>query len=103
MGKAAVRADFDALRRHLGIERADAIGWSNGAMNLILLASERPDTLSSTIFLHGIARFSQQDMEDMASSYPELIQKHGALQHKRRAKGSSKASRFSPCTSEPCT
>jgi proline iminopeptidase len=58
MGMAAVRADFDALRQHLGLERVNAIGWSNGAMNLILLASERPDTLSSAIFLHGTARDS---------------------------------------------
>ena len=34
MGKAAVRADFDALRRHLQLDRVNAIGWSNGAMNL---------------------------------------------------------------------
>jgi len=42
MGMAAVRADFDALRRHLGLDRVSAIGWSNGAMNLILLAAENP-------------------------------------------------------------
>jgi pimeloyl-ACP methyl ester carboxylesterase len=41
-GMAAVREDFDALRRHLRLEKVNAIGWSNGAMNLLLLASERP-------------------------------------------------------------
>jgi len=38
MGMAAVRADFQALREHLGLESVNAIGWSNGAMNLIMLA-----------------------------------------------------------------
>jgi proline iminopeptidase len=44
MGLAAVRADFDTLRRHLGLETTHAIGWSNGATNLILLAAEYPET-----------------------------------------------------------
>ena len=80
MGKAAVRADFDALRRHLQLDRVNAIGWSNGAMNLILLASERPETLSSAIFLHGVARFSTQDMQNMAASHSELFQRYEAFQ-----------------------
>ena len=31
-----VRADFDGWRRHLGLKRVNAIGWSNGAMNLLM-------------------------------------------------------------------
>jgi len=73
MGMAAVRADFDALRRHLGQERVNAIGWSNGAMNLILLGAEHPDTLSSAIFLHGSASFGLEDMQDFQDRYPELM------------------------------
>jgi proline iminopeptidase len=74
MGLAAVRADFDALRRHLGLETAHAIGWSNGATNLILLAAEYPETLSSAIFLHGAASFSEEDMKVWAEKYPEVTQ-----------------------------
>jgi proline iminopeptidase len=73
MGMAAVRADFDALRRHLGLETVNAIGWSNGAMNLILLAAELPATLSSAIFLHGAASFTEEDMSMFAEKYPELM------------------------------
>jgi hypothetical protein len=29
-GMAAVRADFQALRAHLKLDRVNAIGWSNG-------------------------------------------------------------------------
>ena len=54
-GLAAVRADFQALRAHLKLEKVSAIGWSNGAINLIWLAHEHPETLSSAIFLHGVA------------------------------------------------
>jgi proline iminopeptidase len=66
MGLAAVREDFDALRRHLGLERVNAIGWSNGATNLIQLALERPQTLSSAIFLHTGASFTAEDAQVLA-------------------------------------
>ncbi len=77
MGMTAVRTDFNALRKHLGLERVAAIGWSNGAMNLTLLASENPDTLSSAIFLHGTAHLSKEDKEVIAEGYPELVARFG--------------------------
>lgn len=79
MSMAAVRADFNALRQHLGLARVHAIGWSNGASNLILLAAEVPDTLSSAIFLHGVANFTPEDVAEMAQRYPELMQKYEAF------------------------
>jgi proline iminopeptidase len=60
-GMAAVRADFQALRAHLGLESVNAIGWSNGAGNLIFLAHEQPESLSAAIFLHQGAHFTQDD------------------------------------------
>jgi len=80
MGMPAVRADFHALREHLGLEQVNAIGWSNGAMNLILLASERPETLSSAIFLHGAASYGQEDMLRYATEHPELMARYMAFQ-----------------------
>ncbi len=74
MGMAAVRQDFDALRRHLGLDTVNAIGWSNGCTNLILLASEHPDTLENAIFLHGIASFTPEDMAEFASAHPRLME-----------------------------
>lgn len=73
MSLAAVREDFDALRQHLGLQRVDAIGWSNGATNLIWLASERPEILDSAIFLHGAASYSEEDAKAFAARYPELV------------------------------
>jgi pimeloyl-ACP methyl ester carboxylesterase len=58
MGMKAVRADFQALRQHLGLESVNAIGWSNGAMNLIYLA----------------ASFTQQDQAAWAQQYPEMFE-----------------------------
>jgi len=80
MGLAAVRDDFDALRQHLGLDRVAVIGWSNGAMNLIYLASERPQTLSRAIFLHGSAYFTQEDTEVLASEYPDLMAEYVTYQ-----------------------
>ncbi len=80
MGLAAVRADFDALRRHLSLETVNAIGWSNGAMNLILLAAEIPDALSSAIFLHGTASFTEEDLSLWADKYPELMEQNEIFQ-----------------------
>ena len=71
MGMAAVREDFDALRRHLKIDKANVIGWSNGAINLILLASEKPDTLDAAIFLHGACASTEDDDRQMAKDHPE--------------------------------
>jgi proline iminopeptidase len=72
-GLAAVRADFQALRAHLKLEKVGAIGWSNGAMNLIWLAAERPQTLSSAIFVHGVASFTAEDGREMQTKHPELV------------------------------
>lgn len=76
MGMAAVRVDFDALRRHLGLDMVNAIGWSNGAMNLILLAAEHPDTLANAIFVHGVASYTEEDNAEIAVKYPELIKEY---------------------------
>ncbi len=80
MGMAAVRADFGALARHLGLDQVHAIGWSNGATNLIFLASERPDILSSAIFLHGAARLQEEDMQKLSAEHRELFQSYEAMQ-----------------------
>lgn len=79
MGMGAVRADFQALREHLGLESVNSIGWSNGAMNLILLASEQPETIDSAVFLHGAAYFSEEDSAAYAKRYPEVIEAWGIL------------------------
>ena len=77
---AAVRDDFDALRQHLGLERVNAIGWSNGATNLIFLAAERPQILETAIFLHGVSRATAEDFTGFAEDYPEWAAASAALQ-----------------------
>lgn len=76
-GMEAVRADFQALREHLGLERVHAIGWSNGAANLIYLAHERPETLASAIFLHSGASYTEEDGTRIAAEHPELAEAFG--------------------------
>ena len=78
-GLAAVRADFQALRAHLKLEKVNAIGWSNGAINLIWLAREHPETLSAAIFVHGMASLTAEDDEEVAAKHPELMKKYVAL------------------------
>jgi predicted esterase len=43
-----------------------AIGWSNGAGNLILLAAEHPESVTTAIFLHGVASFTAEDARQWA-------------------------------------
>jgi proline iminopeptidase len=88
-GLAAVRADFQALREHLGLEKVSAIGWSNGAVNLIWLAHERPETLSSAIFLHGMASFTEEDAAAMQETHPEMMAIYGAFMEEVSAPGLS--------------
>jgi proline iminopeptidase len=78
-GRAAVRADFDALRQHLGLAKVSAIGWSNGAINLIWLAHDHPESLDSALFLHGVASFTEEDMKASAREHPELMKAYTAL------------------------
>lgn len=78
-GMAAVRADFQALRAHLKLDKASAIGWSNGAMNLIWLAAEHPQTLSSAIFVHGTASFGAEDAKQMQARHPDLMKRYRAF------------------------
>jgi proline iminopeptidase len=73
MSMAAVRADFDALRQHLGLDRVNVIGWSNGCTNLVFHASEYAETLDAAIFLHGVASFSEQDMAAFVEKHPDLM------------------------------
>ena len=81
-GMAAVRADFQALRAHLGLETVNAIGWSNGAANLIFLAHEEPESLSAAIFVHQGASFTQEDARHVAEGNPELMAAFGAYVQK---------------------
>jgi proline iminopeptidase len=78
-GLAAVRADFQALRAHLKLEKVAAIGWSNGAINLIWLAHEHPETLSAAIFVHGVASLTAKDSAELEAKHPELMKKYVAL------------------------
>ena len=78
-GLAAVRADFQALRAHLKLEKVNAIGWSNGAINLIWLAQEHPETLSSAVFVHGMASLGVEDMVAMQAQHPAPTRSYGAL------------------------
>lgn len=78
MGMAAVRTDFDNLRRHLGIDQVRVIGWSNGAQNLIFHAAEYPHTLSHAVFVHGVPRFSPEDTAEVMAAHPELTEAFGA-------------------------
>jgi len=80
MSLAAVREDFHALRKHLGFDTVNAIGWSNGATNLILLAEENPETIASAIFVHGVASYGTEDFLAFAQKYPELTRKYVAFQ-----------------------
>ena len=79
MTMAAVRADFDALREHLGLDQVHAIGWSNGAGNLILLASEHPDTLKTATFVHGVASYTQEDAKEFSEKYADLAKAYMAF------------------------
>jgi proline iminopeptidase len=81
-GMAAVRADFQALRLHLGLDEVAAIGWSNGAMNLIHLAHEQPATLSAAIFVHGVASFTAEDGRRLQETNPELTKRYAAFLRK---------------------
>ncbi len=78
-GLAAVRADFQALRAHLELDTVNAIGWSNGAVNLIWLAHEHPQTLSSAIFVHGLASSGPEDVNAIQAHHPELVHRYLAL------------------------
>ena len=74
-GMAAVREDFRALQKHLKIGKANVIGWSNGAMNLLVLATETPDALASAIFVHGIASFGKEDMISFGERFPDVTKR----------------------------
>jgi pimeloyl-ACP methyl ester carboxylesterase len=74
-GMAAVREDFRALQKHLQIPQANVIGWSNGAMNLLVLATETPDALASAIFVHGIASFGREDMVSFGERFPDVTKR----------------------------
>ena len=107
-GLAAVRADFQALRAHLKLERVNAIGWSNGAINLVWLAHERPKTLSSAIFVHGMASLGPEDSKALQAAHPDLAKSYGTLMAACRSRGSRRPSRRpcsgrcgSPTTSRP--
>jgi pimeloyl-ACP methyl ester carboxylesterase len=49
-------------------------------MNLVLLASEYPDTLASAIFLHGAASYTAEDYRWLAEHYPEVTESFQALE-----------------------
>ena len=90
-GAAAVREDFLALRAHLKLGRVNAIGWSNGAINLLFVAAEHPEALASAIFVHGMASFGAEDMAALQDRHPDLVKRYGAFQQRVSVPGLSAA------------
>lgn len=66
-GPEAVRADFLALHDHLGHETVNAVGWSNGATNLLLLAAEHPEVLERAVLIGAVASFGSADLAPLGS------------------------------------
>ncbi|MEE8523736.1 MAG: alpha/beta hydrolase [Thermoanaerobaculia bacterium] len=85
MSMAAVRTDFDRLRRHLGLEKVHALGWSNGAINLIHLAAEKPEILETAMFLHGNSKFAAEEQQRIVEEYPELTRGFGEFTQETHA------------------
>ncbi len=85
LGPTAVREDFEALRKHLGLEKVNAIGWSNGANNLIVLASENPDAIEAAVFLHGNASFLPEDEKRIVENHPDLVTSFGEFRREMDA------------------
>jgi proline iminopeptidase len=95
MGLAAVREDFVVLKAYLGLTKVDVIGWSNGAMNLILLASEQSDSISAAVFLHGAASFDEADHATFAEEFPDLVQSYAGFEEKLQDENLSDAEKNS--------
>ncbi len=89
LGPDAVREDFDALREHLGLETVKAIGWSNGATNLIALAAETPEAIEAAVFLHGNASSLPEDEQGVVERYPDLIRAFGEFSKEMAESGTS--------------
>ena len=77
---AAVREDFDALRGHLQLDKVRVIGWSNGAMNLMVYAAEHSDHIEAAVFMHGVANITAQDIEYLQRERGAHFQKLGKFQ-----------------------
>jgi proline iminopeptidase len=60
---AAVRADFDALRQHLGLEKVILLGWSNSGFNSIKYAGTHPDAVSRLLLLHTFHEIKPEWLE----------------------------------------
>lgn len=73
LSTAAVREDFEALRRHLDLGAVDALGWSAGATTLLQHALDHPESLRSAVIVHTAARFQPEDGQAIAESRPELV------------------------------
>ena len=72
----AVREDANALREHLGLEKAVFIGWSNGGGNLLGFASEYADTVEAAIVLHSPAHFSMEEFQKIGQDHSEIFGKY---------------------------
>ena len=74
---ANIRADFDALRQFLGLERMILLGWSNSGMNAMRYAEERAGSVSHLILLHTLHKMLpewKQEMGDYAAEMRGLMQ-----------------------------
>jgi len=74
---ANIRADFDALRQLLGLERVILLGWSNSGMNAMRYAEEHAGAVSRLILLHTLHKMLpewKQGMSDYAAEMREQMQ-----------------------------
>lgn len=79
LSMASVRADLEALRQHLGLGAVNLLGWSNGAMNLMLYAAEHPEACDRIVLLHGVSWNDPGDMQHLMENYAAVFQAWGAF------------------------
>lgn len=65
-------ADIEELRRHLGLERLNLLGWSHGGVVAMAYAAARPERVARLVLVATLARFAAEQEEAMA----EAMQQH---------------------------
>jgi len=50
------------LLKHLNINKTSVIGWSDGGMTALIVASQNPDLVEKLVVFGAVSYFTQQDL-----------------------------------------
>ncbi len=78
-GMAGARRTLASLQAHLKLDKVYLLGWSAGAMNGLILASEHSDHLLGAVLVHGLSYAGPEEEQQLMTKHSGFFKRLGEV------------------------